>query len=165
MLTKEDFKKIKKEAKLEIAVLEQEYHDIGQKLDSSQSDQRKNRRYASLVIELCSIMEQMLNQLYQNVYQKSFNSTELMKIPAYRARSNMEMIQAELTKQQITLKSGKENMAHALSQVFQARNRLIHENFTFASIVKEDMKEEQTFEAMLDTIKRYRKHLKYLRPE
>lgn len=165
MLTKDDFKKIKKEAKLEIAVLEQEYHDMGQGLDSPQWDQRRQRRYASLVIECCSILEHMLKQLYQSVYQKKFNSTELMKTPAYRARSNMEIIQAELNKQQIALKPGKENMEQALSQVFQARNKLIHENFSFDSIVKEGMQAEQTFEAMLDTIQKYRKHLKYLRPE
>ncbi|MFS0870474.1 hypothetical protein [Paenibacillus xylanilyticus] len=165
MLTKEDFKKIKKEAKLEIVLLEQDYHDIRQKPDSDQFEKRNNRRYASLIIELCAIVEDMLDQLYQRVYQKKFNSTQLMKTPAYRARSNMEIVQAELNKQQIALESGMENFGEALSLVFQSRNKLIHENFSFASIVKEDMNEEQTFEAMLKTIKKYRKHLKFLRPE
>lgn len=72
---------------------------------------RKNRRYASLVIELCAITEQMLHQLYRDVYQKKFNSTQLMKTPAYRARSNMEIIQAELSKEFIALESEKEHFA------------------------------------------------------
>ncbi|WP_440117524.1 hypothetical protein [Paenibacillus sp. QZ-Y1] len=180
MLNKEDFKKIKKQAKLEIEQLEEEYQDIRQIADSTLFEKyaiwndeetreltriRKHRRYASLVIELCSIMEHMLNDLYERVYQKRFNSTALMKTPAYRARSNMEIIQAELQKQQIALKSGEENFGEALSLVFQTRNKLVHENFSFAAIVKESLDEEQTFEALLEPIKSYRKHLKYQRPE
>ncbi|WP_433751800.1 hypothetical protein [Paenibacillus amylolyticus] len=180
MLTKEDFKKVKKQAKLEIARLEQEYQEILQNVDSTLYEKygildkeetreltrkRKNRRYASLVIELCAILEQMLNQLYRDVYQKKFNSTQLMKTPAYRARSNMEIIQAELSKEFIALESEKEQFAEALSQVFQTRNKLVHDNFSFVSIVKDGSNEEETFEALLHTVKKYRKHLKYNRPE
>ncbi|MGN7411544.1 hypothetical protein [Paenibacillus sp. SAF-068] len=180
MLTKDDFKNVKKQAKLEIARLEQEYQEISQNVDSTLYEKygfldkektleltrkRKNRRYASLVIELCTIIEQMLHQLYRHVYQKKFNSTQLMKTPAYRSRSNMEIIQAELSKEFIALKSEKEHFAEALSLVFQMRNKLVHDNFSFVSIVKDGSNEEETFESLLHTVKKYRKHLKYNRPE
>ncbi|PQP82748.1 hypothetical protein C0Q44_15245 [Paenibacillus sp. PCH8] len=180
MLTKEDFKKVKRQAKLEIALLEQEYQDILHNVDSTLYEEygildheetreltrkRKNRRYASMIIELCAIMEQMLNQLYKHVYQKKFNSTQLMKTPAYRARSNMEIIQAELNKEHIALKFEKEHFADALSLVFLKRNKLVHENFSLVTIVKDGSNEEETFEELLHTVKKYRKHLQYNRPE
>ncbi|MBB6024284.1 hypothetical protein HNR77_005392 [Paenibacillus sp. JGP012] len=176
MLTQEEFKHVKKLAKLEIHLLEQEYHDILNHVDSAIYEhvewldeeqaselvrKRKNRRYASLTVELCSIMEQMLLQLYKRTYQKRFNSTQLMKTPAYRARTNMEILEAELGKQHIVLKVGKEQCSTALHQAFQTRNRLIHENFSFVTVVKEGSNEEETFEWILHAVKKYRKHLKY----
>lgn len=176
MLTQEDFKHVKKLAKLEIKLIEQEYRNIlnhddsaiyeeyewlDEELSSELTRKRKNRRYASLTMELCSIMEQMLLQLYKRTYQKKFNSTQLMKTPAYRARSNMEMLEAELGKQHIALKAGKETCSTALHQAFQTRNRLIHENFSFVAIVKDGSNEEETFETILHAVKKYRKHLSY----
>ena len=176
MLTQEDFKHVRKLAKLEIKLLEQEYRDILNHVDSSMYEEyewldeehaneltrkRKNRRYASLTLELCSIMEQMLLQLYKRAYQKKFNSTQLMKTPAYRARSNMEILEAELGKKHITLKTGRELCSTALHQAFQTRNKLIHENFSFVAIVKDGSNEEETFEAILHEVKKYRKHLTY----
>lgn len=139
MLTKEDFKKVKKQAKLEIALLEQEYQEILQNVDSTLYEKygildkeetreltrkRKNRRYASLVIELCAIIEQMLHQLYRDVYQKKFNSTQLMKTPAYRARSNMEIIQAELSKEFIALEPEKKTSLKPLVWCFRRGTNL-----------------------------------------
>ena len=176
MLTQEDFKHVRKLAKLEIKLLEQEYRDILNHVDSSMYEEyewldeehaneltrkRKNRRYASLTLELCSIMEQMLLQLYKRAYQKKFNSTQLMKTPAYRARSNMEILEAELGKKHITLKTGRELCSTALHQAFQTRNKLIHENFSFVAIVKDGSNEEETFETILHEVKKYRKHLTY----
>ncbi|WP_342554777.1 hypothetical protein [Paenibacillus sp. FSL R7-0652] len=176
MLTQEDFKHVRKLAKLEIKLLEQEYRDILNHVDSSMYEEyewldeehaneltrkRKNRRYASLTLELCSIMEQMLLQLYKRAYQKKFNSTQLMKTPAYRARSNMEILEAELDKKHITLKTGRELCSTALHQAFQTRNKLIHENFSFIAIVKDGSNEEETFETILHAVKKYRKHLTY----
>lgn len=60
---------------------------------------------------------------------KKFNSIQLMKIPAYRSLSNIEILQAELNNQHITLKSGMGNVEDDIAKVFQLRNKLIHSNF------------------------------------
>ncbi|MCG7377293.1 hypothetical protein MH215_09830 [Paenibacillus sp. ACRSA] len=176
MLTKQNFKKLKKEAKHEIKWIEQEYEQLQQKDASSQLKKhdlwdeeeihrltydRKDRKYASWTIELCSIIEQWLLRLYEQTYQKTFNSVQLMKTPAYRSLSNIEILQAELKSQHIAVKSGTENDDDELVKVFKARNKLIHSNFSFASIVGQDSHAEQTLEWILNTFKQYRKHLKY----
>ena len=84
-----------------------------------------------------------------------------MKTPAYRARSNMEMLEAELVKQNIALKAGKEECRHSAASAFQTRNKLIHENFSFAAIVKDGSNEEETFETILHAVKNTEKHLNY----
>ncbi|WP_413376294.1 hypothetical protein [Paenibacillus taichungensis] len=180
MLTKEDFKKLKKEAKLEIALIEQEVQNLQQKIDSSLyekdklwndeeigelTQKRKERKYSSWTIELCSIIEDLLNQLYQQTYQKKFNSIQLMKTPAYRSLSNIEILQAELKNQHLSLKSGEEKFEEEIAKVFQQRNKLIHSNFSYASIIRENHDAKQEFESILDTVKKYRKHLKYNQPE
>ncbi|MEC0106839.1 hypothetical protein P4H27_07790 [Paenibacillus taichungensis] len=180
MLTKEDFKKLKKEAKLEIALIEQEAHNLQQKIDSSLyekdklwndeeigelTQKRKERKYSSWTIELCSITEDLLNQLYQQTYQKKFNSIQLMKTPAYRSLSNIEILQAELKNQHLSLKSEEEKFEEEIAKVFQLRNKLIHSNFSYASIIRENHDAKQEFESTLDTVKKYRKHLKYNQPE
>ncbi|UPK45386.1 hypothetical protein [Paenibacillus pabuli] len=180
MLTKEDFKKLKKEAKHEIALIEQEAQHLQQKIDSSLYEKdklwndeeigeliqkRKERKYSSWTIELCTIMEDLLNQLYQRTHQKKFNSIQLMKIPAYRSLSNIEILQAELNNQHITLKSGMGNVEEEITKVFQLRNKLIHSNFFYTSIIRENHDAKQEFESILDTVKKYRKYLKYNQPE
>ncbi|KOY15540.1 hypothetical protein [Paenibacillus xylanivorans] len=180
MLTKEDFKKQKKEAKHEIALIEQEFQNLQQKIDSPLHEKdklwddeevkqltrkRKERKYSSWTIELCTIIEELLNQLYQLTHQKRFNSIQLMKTPAYRSLSNIEILQAELKNQRLSLKSGMENVEEEITKVFQLRNKLIHSNFSYASILRENHDAKQEFESILDTVKQYRKYLKYNQPE
>ncbi|KGP83955.1 MULTISPECIES: hypothetical protein [unclassified Paenibacillus] len=180
MLTKEDFKKLKKEAKHDIALIEQEVQHLQQKPDSTLHEKdklgddeeigelirkRQERKYSSWTIELCTIIENLLNQLYQQTHQKKFNSIQLMKTPAYRSLSNIEILQAELKNQHISPKSGMENIEEEITNVFQLRNKLIHSNFSYASIVRENHDAKQEFESILDTVKQYRKHLKYNQPE
>ncbi|MEC0128669.1 hypothetical protein [Paenibacillus pabuli] len=180
MLTKEDFKKLKKEAKHEIALIEREAQHLQQKSESSLHEKdnlwtveeigeliqkRNERKYSSWTIELCTIIEELLNQLYQQTHQKKFNSIQLMKIPAYRSLSNIEILQAELKNQYLSLKSGEENVEKELAQVFQLRNKLIHSNFSYVSIVRANRNAKKEFEFILDTVKKYRKCLKYNQPE
>ncbi|QOS77558.1 hypothetical protein JNUCC31_22675 [Paenibacillus sp. JNUCC31] len=180
MLTKEDFKKLKKEAKHEIALIEQEVQNLQQKIDSPLHEKdklrndeevkhltrnRKERKYSSWTIELCTIIEDLLNHLYQQTYQKKFNSIQLMKNPAYRSLSNIEILQAELKSQHLSPKSGEENVEQEIAKVFQLRNKLIHSNFSYASVIRENHDAQQEFEFILDTVKKYRKYLKYNQPE
>ncbi|MGC5776260.1 hypothetical protein [Paenibacillus pabuli] len=180
MLTKEDFKKLKKEAKHEIALIEKEAQHLQQKSESSPHEKdklwnveemeeliqkRNERKYSSWTIELCTIIEDLLNQLYQQTHQKKFNSIQLMKTPAYRSLSNIEILQAELKNQYLSLKSGEENIEEEIAKVFQLRNKLIHSNFSYASIIRDNRNAKKEFEFILDTVKKYRKCLKYNQPE
>jgi len=178
MLSKEQFKKIKKEAKLELKRLEEEYahlrHTAEPPLPERQDDwtneelremarRRLHRRYASITIECCTIVEHMLHELYQQSYQQPFNSVQLMKTPAYRSRSNIEILQAELKKQHISPvpKQESEQPDQAIVQVFQLRNKLMLEHFEFAAVMKDHHDASRTLAWILDTMKAYRKQLKY----
>lgn len=88
-----------------------------------------------------------------------------MKTPAYRSLSNIEILQAELKNQHLFLKSEEEKIEEEIAKVFQLRNKLIHSNFSYASIIRENHDAKQEFESTLDTVKKYRKHLKYNQPE